>query len=95
MDRVDATLRFDGQGGVSGNGSCNQFHGTATVNGASIAFGALATTRMACIPSIGDQEAAYLGALARADHFELEEPFLMIHLKGGNKPLKFIRAAHE
>ena len=94
IDRVEATLVFDGQGGVSGSGSCNQFHGTVTVTGASIAFGPFATTRMACITSINEQEAAYLGALARADRFEIEEPFLIIHLKAGDKPLRFIRAGY-
>jgi heat shock protein HslJ len=95
IDRVEATLAFDNQGGVSGSGSCNQFHGTATVSGASITFGPLATTRMACIAPINEQEATYLAALARADRFEIEEPYLIIHLKGGDKPLRFIRAANQ
>jgi heat shock protein HslJ len=71
-----------------------QFHGTATVTGASIAFGAFSTTRMACLAAINEQEQAYLEALTHADRFEIQEPFLLIHLKGGGKPLMFIRASH-
>ena len=95
MDRVEATLVFDGQGGVSGSGSCNQFHGTATVTGASITFGAFSVTRMACLAAINEQESVYLEALSRADRFEIEEPFLIIQLKGGDEPLRFIRASHQ
>lgn len=92
-DRVEATLAFDARDGVSGNGSCNQFHGTATISGTSIAFGPLVTTRMACVPAVGQQEGAYLEALHQAERFEIEEPFLTIYLRDGAKPLKFIRAA--
>ena len=94
IDQVEATLTFPAPGQAAGNGSCNHFSGTVTVTGDAIKFGVLAATRMACVPNVSDQEAAYLIALENAERFEQDDLFLTIHYKGGSKPLKFIRASH-
>ena len=52
------------EGRVSGNASCNRFSGPYSLAGDSIAFGALISTKMACIDSaLTAQETAFLSAL--------------------------------
>ncbi len=91
MDRVQATLVFSEVGAVSGSATCNQFRGTATVTGASITFGLLATTRMTCGEAVMEQETRYLAALKEAERFELKGTFLYIYVVGRPQPLRFIR----
>ncbi len=67
------SLRFAPDSGrVSGNAGCNQFAGPFTRNGSSITFGALMSTRMACVDNaMNRQEQDYLAALQATDHFEI------------------------
>ena len=67
-----ATLTFDGSGAVSGNAGCNTFNGQATIDGGSIDFGPLATTRMACPEAQMSLETAYLGALDAATSWNID-----------------------
>ena len=57
------TLVFDDAGNVSGSAGCNTYNGVAAIEGNSIAFGPLATTRMACAGATGLQETAFLQAM--------------------------------
>ena len=57
------TITFAEDGTVSGQTGCNTFTGSYTDDGASLAFGPLATTRMACPDDAMAQEAAVLAAL--------------------------------
>jgi heat shock protein HslJ len=92
VDRVQATLEFPEVGSVSGNGSCNSFHGAVTASGGAITFGPLAATRMACVEAVMHQESEYLAALQEAERFEIKAPFLYIFAAGRPKPLRFIGA---
>jgi heat shock protein HslJ len=56
------TLAFDA-GTASGNAGCNTFTGSYTVDGPSLTFGPLASTKKACVPEVGAVETAYLAAL--------------------------------
>ena len=91
VDRALATLEFAEGGKVSGNGSCNQFSGSVTLHGDSIAFGPLATTRKMCPEAIMHQESAYLAALHDARRFELKAPYLHLFATDPSKLLRFIR----
>ncbi|HEY1945443.1 MAG TPA: META domain-containing protein [Bryobacteraceae bacterium] len=91
LDNVQATLAFQETGKVSGNGSCNRFFGSAKINGNAIELGPLGATRMACPEAIMNQEAKYMGALQAADRFEWKAPYLLLHSKGFEKPLRFTR----
>jgi heat shock protein HslJ len=91
LDNVQATLAFQEGGKVSGNGSCNRFFGSAKINGNVIELGPLGATRMACPEAVMNQEAKYMGALQAADHFEWKAPYLLLHCKGFEKPLRFTR----
>ena len=91
VDRVQATLEFTSDSAVSGNGSCNRFHGPASVSGGTISFGALASTRMFCGEAVMNQESEYFAALDAAERWEIEEPFLFIYAAGRPEPLRFVR----
>jgi heat shock protein HslJ len=62
---------------VAGSGGCNRMNGTYQLDGQSLKFGALASTRMACAKGM-DQEQSFLQALElvrtwgiKANHLEL------------------------
>ena len=61
------TMEVDAASGVTGSASCNRYSGTVVVDGSSVRFGPIATTRMACAPRPGAAEAAYLAALDDVD----------------------------
>lgn len=90
-----ATLTFPETGRVAGNGSCNQFTGTAEISASAIKLGPLASTRMACIGEASRQEAEYLKALEGAQHFEVKEGRLYLYVGGAEKPLVYRAAAPE
>jgi len=90
IDRIQATLSFSANGTASGNASCNQFNGPATVSGSTVSFGPLATTRKMCPEAVMDQERRYLEALRGTVQFERKESFLYIYAAGQSQPLRFI-----
>ena len=89
LDRVQATLEFPSEGRASGNGSCNRFNGVVTIEGDTITFGGLATTRKACLEAVMRQEDAYLAALRDAERFEIDGQTLLIHVKDRPEPLRY------
>ena len=91
LDRVEATLEFPETGKVAGKGSCNRFFGSVEISGASISFGPLGSTRMACVEAVMNQETKYLGALQGAERFRIDGTTLLIYARGLDQPLRFIR----
>jgi heat shock protein HslJ len=91
LDSVAATLEFPAEGQAAGNASCNRFTGPVTIAGTAITFGPLAVTRMACPEAVMSQESAYLDALAKAERFRVEGPFLYIYSAGREEPLRLLR----
>ncbi len=69
---VMQSLTFDGANQrVSGTGGCNRFMGGYTIDGTTVTFGGLATTRRACMDrEVTNAEAKYLGILSE-NSFEL------------------------
>jgi heat shock protein HslJ len=87
------SLSFFEPGKVAGNASCNRFTGSVKITGASLKFGQLATTMMACAdPKLSEQESTYLKALAAATRYEWHNPYLHIFCDGFDQPLQFSRA---
>lgn len=64
---VHATIAFTA-GQFMGNGGCNQYGGTYTVNNADISFTLGQMTMMACMGPGGDTEQHYLPILATMTH---------------------------
>jgi heat shock protein HslJ len=71
MNGTTVTAIFGADGKLTGNGGCNTYNGTYTLDGDKITIGPLATTRMACEQAVMDQETAYLNALAKASTYTL------------------------
>lgn len=84
---VNLTLGFD-QSTLSGNGGCNSFNGGYTVNGNSIAIGALASTGSLCGDEIDQQEQTYLNLLQSADTFQFDGSQLVLY-SSGSEVLRF------
>ncbi|QCI69214.1 META domain-containing protein [Phreatobacter stygius] len=66
IDRLQSVLEIAPDGRVSGTGGCNRIGGRATISGATIAFGRMISTQMACTPAAMDQERKFLLALEDA-----------------------------
>ena len=63
---VQVTAEFGTDGTVSGNAGCNSYNGSYTIDGGSITFGPLISTKMACPEAQMAVETAYLAALGKA-----------------------------
>ena len=57
---------------VQGDTGCNRMMGGYTLQGDSLRFSALATTRMACPDGVGQTEAAFLKALEAAGKWRIQ-----------------------
>jgi putative lipoprotein len=73
VDNAQTTLTFDGEGRVTGSGGCNRYFGPATLQGDSISFGGIGSTRMACPPARMEQEQAFFAALAATRSYRFDE----------------------
>ena len=91
MAQPAATLAFPQPGQAAGHGSCNRFFGTVEIHRDRIRFGPLAATKMACMGGASQQEVRYLGALQKAQRYEVKDGSLLIHVEGMDQPLRFIR----
>lgn len=88
-----ATLAFPQTGQVAGHGSCNRFFGPVEIERDRLTFGPLASTKMACMGGASEQESRYLGALQKAQRYEVKGDTLLIHTQGMEQPLRFVRTA--
>ena len=74
-----AFIRFDKEkGSAGGNGSCNSFGSTATVNGNEVSFKNIFSTKMYC-EQVQQIENKYLGKLQKANRFEIKEKELVLY----------------
>jgi heat shock protein HslJ len=77
---------------VAGNGSCNRFFGTVSIDGNAMSIRPLGTTRMACTEAVAMQEVSYMRALQSAERYVLQGASLLIYIKGMQSPLRFVTA---
>ena len=75
---TEVTLELLDDGSAAGSGGCNTFNTTYVVDGASIRFDPVASTRMACEPEVMTQETAVFGALESAASFDVEGDVLTL-----------------
>ena len=92
LESTRATLIFEDEGRVGGDGGCNRFFGTVEIDGGAVAFGPLGSTRRACGEAIDGQEISYLSALAKAAAFTLQADELVIVAADETLLLRFDRA---
>lgn len=84
------TIEFGPVGTVRGFAGCNRFNGMYALEGATITFGPLASTKMACERPASAVEAEYLSALAGITTWQIGADGRL--LLGGPVPLAFTRS---
>jgi heat shock protein HslJ len=72
------------QGKVSGTAGCNQYFGSYSLSGNTIAFGELGSTKKACPGDIMKQEQDFLAALGSATAFSIAGDQLTVAYPGGS-----------
>jgi len=84
-DNGTPSLRLDvAQTRASGDTGCNSFGGGYELSGESLRFGALASTRRACVDeALNRQEAAFLGALADTRTWRIADGTLVLSGEAG------------
>lgn len=86
-------LRIDPvKNNAGGNGGCNQFGSTVKVEGSTIQFSELFSTKMFC-DGIQQSESAYFNALENATKFEIKGDKLVIYQN--NKSVLFFEAGDD
>lgn len=93
VDRVQSTLKFIEPGQVGGLAACNRYFGPVALEGGSVAFGILASTRKMCPEASMGQEQRFLQALSAARRLELthEGQILTMYSDDGAPVLRFSR----
>ncbi|MCG7198245.1 META domain-containing protein [Marinobacter pelagius] len=71
IDGSRVTLRFLSDNRVAGRASCNRYTGSYQLSGEGISFGAIASTRRACVPALMNQEDRFLEVLGEVSRFEI------------------------
>jgi heat shock protein HslJ len=88
------TLKFERDGQAGGHGGCNSYGGTYTLQNASLQFGEITSTLIACADqAITEQEQQYLEALRTASRFTIEGDTLKITYQNDGGELNFARAS--
>ena len=84
-----AFIRFDKEkGSAGGNGSCNSFGSSASVNGNEVSFKNIFSTKMYC-EQVQQIENKYLRQLQNANRFEIKEKALTLY-RDKEKLLEFL-----
>lgn len=73
IDRAQTTLVIAQDGAVHGSGGCNRYSGSAKIDGDKLAFGALASTNMACAEAQMNQEGKFHAALGKVASFRIDQ----------------------
>ena len=74
-----AFIRFDKEkGSAGGNGSCNSFGSTATINGIKVSFKNIFSTKMYC-EQVQQIENKFLGSLEKVTRYEIKDSSLFLY----------------
>jgi heat shock protein HslJ len=93
LEGPDVMLEFRTNGRVGGSGGCNSFGGEYTAQGDRLEFGAVMSTKRACMDEGRmQQEQRFFQALQSARSFELAEGTLKVSYDEGRGVLTFARA---
>jgi heat shock protein HslJ len=88
------TLTFNKDGSVQGSGGCNQFSSQYALNGDTLTFEGIRSTRRACAADdLNAQEQAYFAVLEAAANYTISGDHLMVIAQDG-RMLRFARRAN-
>lgn len=85
IDRSRVTLAFGADGRVSGRASCNTYSAQYTLSGEALTVSHAATTLMACIPPLEEQERRFLDVLRDVRRFELTDTGALVLYAGDGR----------
>lgn len=85
--RIEITFTSDGK--VSGQGACNSYSGSYTVNGQTIVFSPLASTQKACATPLMAVDTAYFAALQVMTSWQISGSNLTLTGSGGKVSLVY------
>ena len=91
IDRVQSTIRFEGNDRIVGWGGCNRYFATIRSGFNYFEVGPIGSTRRICPPVVMEQEERFFAALQKARGIRMEDDELVIDSEGTEKPLKFNR----
>ena len=75
-----AFIRFDKEkGSAGGNGSCNNFGSTATINGNQVNFKNVFSTKMYC-EHVQQIENKFLGSLEKVTRYKMKDKSLLLYI---------------
>lgn len=84
------TMALADDGSVSGTAGCDTYTGTYELDGGSLSFGPLASTRMTCSEDLMAQEASFLDAMSRVESTAIEGTGLTLLDASGEPLLDFV-----
>ena len=84
-------LEFVRDGRLAGYTGCNRLSGAWRVEDGAVRFGALATTKRACLGPAGDAEKRVLAALGERSRVSVERGKLIVQGAGGER-IEFVEA---
>ncbi|GLQ06734.1 META domain-containing protein [Sneathiella chinensis] len=87
IDNSRATLMFGEDGRLSGRASCNSYSTTFKQEGSRMTLGATATTMMACLPALSNQEAAFLKILGDVQNAYINETGALVLVASSGKTM--------
>lgn len=70
-------LRFDENGQISGNASCNAYTASGTIENSILSIGPIALTRKACMPEVMAQETFFLDLMENVSQLQIDETGLL------------------
>jgi heat shock protein HslJ len=92
LDGADITIEFRTDGRAGGSGGCNSFGAEYTAQSDRLEFGAVMSTKRACMDEGRmQQEQRFFQALQSARGFELDDNTLKISYDEGRGVLTFVR----
>ncbi len=91
-ENTRVTVLFGADGAVSGRGGCNSFTGSYEVDGEGLSFGPLASTMMACVDPVMEQEQRFHQMLSSAHLVRRDGEQLVIQAEAGGPETRFRRA---
>lgn len=89
LEEVLVTVQFRPDGQVAGQGGCNRYSGGYEVSGDTLTFGAIASTKRACMGPAMDVENRYFEMLRQIRSHALEAGRLNLYDEEGSRRLTF------
>ena len=91
VDRVQATIRFQGNNRIAGWGGCNRYFANIRSGRNYFKVGPIGSTRRICPPVVMEQEERFFDALQKSTGIRMENDQLVIDSEATREPLKFGR----